>query len=198
MTARRCFATELELLSLARRALKSFAAFSTTRRIYATKHRKTILPTHSYFECKTFLHGLFLIGDKLSMASGLEERFPFMDNALVDFAQRLPIRHKLADLEQMLLIDEDEVSKKALAQSHYDVGKSALRRAMAPLLPDAVMKRPKQGFSAPDGSWYRGENADYVRDLLLGADLAWRISSTPISYGSASWSTLTGEPIIAF
>ncbi len=125
-----------------------------------------------YFECKTFLHGLFLIGDKLSMASGLEERFPFMDNALVDFAQRLPIRHKLADLEQMLLIDEDEVSKKALAQSHYDVGKSALRRAMAPLLPDAVMKRPKQGFSAPDGSWYRGENADYVRDLLLGADLA--------------------------
>jgi asparagine synthase (glutamine-hydrolysing) len=125
-----------------------------------------------YFECKTFLHGLFLIGDKLSMASGLEERFPFMDNALVDFAQRLPIRHKLADLEQMLAIDEDAVRKKTLAESRYDIGKSALRRAMAPLLPEAVMKRPKQGFSAPDGSWYRGENADYVRDLLLGADLA--------------------------
>jgi asparagine synthase (glutamine-hydrolysing) len=125
-----------------------------------------------YFECKTFLHGLFLIGDKLSMASGLEERFPFMDNALVEFAQRLPIHHKLADLRQMLTIDEDAVRKKALAESRYDIGKSALRRAMAPLLPEAVMRRPKQGFSAPDGSWYRGENASYVRDLLLGSELA--------------------------
>lgn len=125
-----------------------------------------------YFECRTFLHGLFMIGDKLSMASGLEERFPFMDNALVDFAQRLPIRHKLADLQQMLSIDEDAVQKKTLAQSQYSSGKTALRRAMAPLLPGEVMNRPKQGFSAPDGSWYRGENAAYVRDLLLGTDLA--------------------------
>lgn len=29
-----------------------------------------------YFEIKTFLPGLFLVGDKLSMAHGLEERFP--------------------------------------------------------------------------------------------------------------------------
>jgi asparagine synthase (glutamine-hydrolysing) len=125
-----------------------------------------------YFECKTFLHGLFAVGDKLSMASGLEERFPFMDNALVEWAQRLPIRHKLADLEHMLSIDEDALRKKTLAMSSYDGGKSVLRRAMAGLLPAEVWNRPKQGFSAPEGSWYRGENAAYVRDLLLGNDLA--------------------------
>ena len=33
-----------------------------------------------YFECRTFLSGLLLVGDKLAMASGLEERFPFLDN----------------------------------------------------------------------------------------------------------------------
>ncbi|HEV2547559.1 MAG TPA: asparagine synthase (glutamine-hydrolyzing) [Stellaceae bacterium] len=126
-----------------------------------------------YFECKTFLPGLLLVGDKLAMASGLEERFPFLDNDLVDFAQRLPIRHKLADLEHMLSIDEDALHKKTLASSSYDGGKSILRRAMSPLLPAQAMARPKQGFSAPEGSWYRGENASYVRELLMGRDLAF-------------------------
>jgi len=41
-----------------------------------------------YFEIKTFLPGLLLVGDKLAMANGLEERFPFLDNELVDFAQK--------------------------------------------------------------------------------------------------------------
>ena len=48
-----------------------------------------------YFEIKTFLPALFLVGDKLSMAHGLEERFPFMDNDLVDFAMKVPVEHKL-------------------------------------------------------------------------------------------------------
>lgn len=125
-----------------------------------------------YFECKTFLNGLLMVGDKLSMAHGLEERFPFLDNALVDFAQRLPVRYKLADLGRMLAIDEDEVRKKALAQARYAGGKSVLRKAMEHFLPADVVNRPKQGFSAPDESWFRGENAAYVRDILLQHDLA--------------------------
>jgi asparagine synthase (glutamine-hydrolysing) len=125
-----------------------------------------------YFECRTFLSGLLLVGDKLAMASGLEERFPFLDNALVDFAMRLPVRYKLSDLEHMLSVDEDAVRKKLLAQDAFAGGKSILRRAMAKVLPPDVMIRRKQGFSSPEGSWYRGENAAYVRDLLLGPDLA--------------------------
>ncbi len=53
-----------------------------------------------YFECKTFLQGLLIVGDRLSMAHGLEERMPFLDNDLVDFAQKIPVRHKLRDLEE--------------------------------------------------------------------------------------------------
>ena len=124
------------------------------------------------FECKTFLSGLLIVGDKLAMASGLEERFPFLDNQVVDFAMRLPIRLKLGDLDQMLSIDEDAVRKKLLAQDQFDSGKTVLRKAMAGLLPPEIMARKKQGFSSPDASWYRGENAAYVREMLLGSDLA--------------------------
>jgi asparagine synthase (glutamine-hydrolysing) len=125
-----------------------------------------------YFECRTFLSGLLLVGDKLSMASGLEERFPFLDNALVDFAMRLPARHKLSDLEHMLTVDEDAVHKKLLAQDTFAGGKSCLRQAMAHVLPPEIMERRKQGFSSPEASWYRGENADYVREMLLDGELA--------------------------
>jgi asparagine synthase (glutamine-hydrolysing) len=38
---------------------------------------------------------------------------------------------------------------------------------MQDFMPESILNRKKQGFSAPDESWYRGENLDYVKDLLL-------------------------------
>ncbi len=46
---------------------------------------------------KTFLHGLLVVEDKLSMAHSLETRVPFLDNDLVDFAMRVPVALKLGD-----------------------------------------------------------------------------------------------------
>ncbi len=120
-----------------------------------------------YFEIKTFLPGLLLVGDKLSMAHGLEERFPFLDNDLVEFAQRVPVRHKLANLEKRVRIDENEFRYKRTLYTEYDDGKNVLRKAMLDFLPEKIINRKKQGFSAPDESWYRGENAAYVKELLL-------------------------------
>ncbi len=120
-----------------------------------------------YFEGKTFLHGLFLVGDKLAMAHSLEERFPFMDNELVNFAQKIPVSYKLSKLEKMKKIDENEVKKLKSIHSRFDDGKNVLRRAMRSFIPNEVLKREKQGFSAPDESWYRGENLGYVRDILM-------------------------------
>lgn len=120
-----------------------------------------------YFEIKTFLPGLLLVGDKLSMANGLEERFPFLDNELVNFAQKIPIRHKLANLEHMKRIDENQTGDKKKIYQEYDDGKNVLRKAMMDFLPEQIINRKKQGFSAPDESWYRGENANYVKELLL-------------------------------
>ena len=120
-----------------------------------------------YFEAKTFLPGLFLVGDKLSMAHGLEERFPFMDNDLVAFAQKIPIKYKLGNFSaEIKRIDENNIGKKERYRD-FDDGKKVLREAMKDYIPSKITRRKKQGFSAPDESWYRGENAGYVRELLL-------------------------------
>jgi asparagine synthase (glutamine-hydrolysing) len=42
-----------------------------------------------------------------------------------------------------------------------------LRKAMKSFIPERIINRKKQGFSAPDASWYRGENSNYIKDLLL-------------------------------
>ena len=123
-----------------------------------------------YFEIKTFLPSLFLVGDKLSMANGLEERFPFMDEELVNFAQRIPVKHKLGNLvNEIRRINENETFKEKQSASYrsFDDGKNVLRKAMTSFMPENIVNRKKQGFSAPDESWYRGENANYVKELLL-------------------------------
>lgn len=121
-----------------------------------------------YFEAKTFLHGLLIVGDRLSMAHGLEERFPFLDNDLVDFAQVIPPRLKLRDLHKWKTQDENISGNKRqnYFAAHND-GKNILRDAMANFLPEKVLQRRKQGFSSPDESWYRGANLDYVEKLVL-------------------------------
>ncbi|MEZ5017531.1 MAG: asparagine synthase (glutamine-hydrolyzing) [Flavipsychrobacter sp.] len=121
-----------------------------------------------YFEIKTFLPGLLLVGDKLSMANGLEERFPFLDNDLVNLAQQIPVKHKLGNLQNMKKLDENDYRDKRKVYQEFDDGKNVLRKAMGGFLPEKIINRKKQGFSAPDESWYRGENAQYIKELLLG------------------------------
>ena len=53
---------------------------------------------HSLTLKLTFLQGLLVVEDKLSMAHGLESRVPFLDNDLVDFAMQCPVRLKLNNL----------------------------------------------------------------------------------------------------
>ena len=67
-----------------------------------------------YFEAKTFLHGLFVVEDKISMSHSLETRVPFMDNELVDFAMKCPVSLKLNNLNKVLSFNENtQGSKKA-------------------------------------------------------------------------------------
>jgi asparagine synthase (glutamine-hydrolysing) len=120
-----------------------------------------------YFEAKTFLHGLLVMEDKLSMAHGLESRVPFLDNDLVDFAMRLPAGLKVAARHQER-IDENIGGPKTehYYQRTHD-GKLILRSAVEEWMPKMVTEAVKQGFSAPDASWFRGESLDYVKRCLL-------------------------------
>jgi asparagine synthase (glutamine-hydrolysing) len=120
-----------------------------------------------YFEAKTFLHGLFVVEDKVSMAHGLESRVPFMDNDLVDFSLRLPPSLKLRNLTEAPWVDEDEQGKlRRYQQASSSDGKLVLRDAMTLFIPTNVLTRVKQGFSAPDASWFRGESIEYINRFL--------------------------------
>jgi asparagine synthase (glutamine-hydrolysing) len=121
-----------------------------------------------YFEAKTFLHGLFIVEDKLSMAHSLENRVPFMDNDLVDFAMRCPVALKLTKLDPVVRIDENEPGSKTgkYFQKTND-GKQLLREVMRRMIPEGVTKAEKQGFSSPDASWFKGESIKFVRRTLV-------------------------------
>jgi asparagine synthase (glutamine-hydrolysing) len=124
-----------------------------------------------YFEAKTFLHGILTVEDKLSMAHGLETRVPFLDNDLVDFAMRVPIRKKLGNLDAVIRQDENEPGPKT--ERYFNKtrdGKLLLRTLMRRYVPTDIADGVKQGFSAPDASWFRGESIDYVRRTLMTND----------------------------
>ncbi len=121
-----------------------------------------------YFEARTFLHGLLVIEDKLSMAHSLETRVPFLDNDLVDFSMHLPVNLKLNNLSEIIRLNENEPGPKTAKyfQKTKD-GKLLLRRAMTKYIPEEIIKGEKQGFSAPDASWFKGESINFVERKLL-------------------------------
>ena len=119
-----------------------------------------------YFEAKTFLHGILVVEDKLSMAHSLETRVPFLDNDLVDFAQQVPINMKLKNLDKVTRMDENEIGK----MHKTNDGKVILRKAMSPYIPKDIHQAVKQGFSSPDNSWFKGESIEFVKEKLLNSD----------------------------
>ena len=90
--------------------------------------------------------------DIASMAHSLEVRSPLLDQDVVEFAARLPRSLKLRGLTLKYL----------------------LRRAMADVLPDAVLRRKKMGFGVPMAGWFRREWRDLVHDTLFSAPATGR------------------------
>jgi asparagine synthase (glutamine-hydrolysing) len=87
--------------------------------------------------------------DRAGMLHGLEVRSPYLDREVVELARRLPTRWKL----------------------HRGETKRLLRRALAPLVPPEVLRRPKQGFGVPIGAWLAaGWDPLAGRGIRLGAD----------------------------
>jgi asparagine synthase (glutamine-hydrolysing) len=124
-----------------------------------------------YFEAKTFLHSLLIVEDKLSMAYGLETRVPFLDNDLVDFASKLPVNLKVKNLLGSNRIDENSaVNKKLDYYRKTNDGKYLLRKVLEKYVSKDTTERVKQGFSAPDSSWFRGQSINFVKNRLEPKD----------------------------
>lgn len=82
--------------------------------------------------------------DKAAMAASVESRPPLVDHRIVEFAFALPDRLRIRGQSQ----------------------KYILKKALAGLLPDPIINRPKAPFGAPLRSWMKGGLADLVDDCL--------------------------------
>ena len=85
-----------------------------------------------------------VIGDRMSMAHSLEVRAPFVDHQLVEFAARLPANLKLKNGRL----------------------KYILRKVGARYLPREIVRRRKQGFGFPLGTWMRTDLAGVLHRML--------------------------------
>lgn len=152
--------------------IKDYSTEEVFKGIFDRIHKPGLSPQQSvnyslYLEAKTFLHGLLIVEDKLSMAHGLETRVPFLDNDLVDFAMKVPVELKLLKLQGSEVLNENEFGSKT--EKYYERnkdGKIILRNVMGRYIPKEIAVGAKQGFSAPDASWFRGESIDYVQSII--------------------------------
>jgi asparagine synthase (glutamine-hydrolysing) len=102
-----------------------------------------------YLDTKIFMPTLNLTyNDKMSMASSVEVRVPFLDRELAEFvAWNVRPEWKLKG-------------------KWRPVTKHIFREAMRSMLPDEVMRQPKAGFAAPVDYWLAHDLRPMVDDLL--------------------------------
>jgi len=101
-----------------------------------------------YLDSKTYLPGDILTKvDRMTMAVSLEGRVPLLDHKLIEFVTRIPASMKMRGLET----------------------KHILKRAVAGLVPDEILHRPKQGFGVPIQQWINEQLRERIRDTLTDA-----------------------------
>ena len=99
-----------------------------------------------YVDLKTWLADDLLVkADRMSMASSLELRVPFLDHKLVEYVFQLPRSMKLRGR----------------------TAKYLLKAYMKQFLPAEILHRSKKGFPVPTKSWFRRDLSEFARETLL-------------------------------
>jgi asparagine synthase (glutamine-hydrolysing) len=104
----------------------------------------------SYLDLKLRLPELLLMRvDKVTMSVGVEAREPFMDYRLVEYLLTVPRKIKMNGWDP----------------------KHILKRAAAGVVPESILRRPKQAFAAPVNAWLRSGMGDFARSVISGSRL---------------------------
>lgn len=123
-----------------------------------------------YADTKSYLSGLLMVEDKVSMAHSLEARVPLIDNEVIDLA---------LGFDWELLTDGE-------------TGKKVFRDAIRDWVPAVVADKPKMGFGPPDASWYRGPLQPWIRQILAPERVAARGVFQPAYVAEALEQHMTG------
>jgi len=101
-----------------------------------------------YLDVKSWLPDDLLIkADKMTMATSVELRVPFLDHRLVELGGRIPPRLRIKGWET----------------------KYILKKALEPYLPKEILYRGKMGFPTPLAMMFKSELRGYVEEVL-GSD----------------------------
>ena len=111
-----------------------------------------------YVDAKVWLpEDLLLKADKMTMATAVELRVPFLDHKLVEYLASSPDNAKVRGNQ----------------------GKWILRQSMGTAIPPSILHRTKKGFPMPASAWFRTELREFVRDTLLSRSSACREYFSP-------------------
>lgn len=116
-----------------------------TERYYRNVKDVTLLDAMLYCDCKIWLvENLLNRGDSMTMGASIENRVPFLDHELIQWAFTLPARMKIRYLKRKWLI----------------------KQVALQYLPEGIVNRPKIGFKLPLADWFRGKLKEMCYDLL--------------------------------
>lgn len=105
-----------------------------------------------YLYCQDWLvEDLLMKADRMSMATSLEVRTPFLDYRLVEWAARAPIAAKIGP-----------------DASGGWTTKGVLRDFARDRLPAAIVTRPKRGFPVPVYGWLATSLKQFAEEMVLG------------------------------
>ncbi len=121
-----------------RKQIGDYDPFSVTRHYYHKADTDDHLSKILYTDLKTYLTGILVKVDRMSMAHSLEVRSPILDHKVIEFAARIPARLKYYRGEK----------------------KYILKQCFQQILPEEIMYRKKMGFCVPLADWFRGEIKD--------------------------------------
>lgn len=134
--------------------VSGFGAASTHQAHFRRVKDADFLNQMLYLDMKAFMVSLNLTyNDKMSMASSVEVRVPFLDWELAEWvAQNVPPHLKM----------------------HGGTAKHIFREAMRPMLPPEVLRQKKAGFGAPADYWLAYDLQEMLADVLSESRLRER------------------------
>jgi asparagine synthase (glutamine-hydrolysing) len=123
------------------------------RNVEQQRPRSDFLSRMTYLELKLRLPELLLMRvDKMTMATSVEARVPFLDHHLVEYALSLPRSLKVEGAS----------------------GKRILKRALQGILPHDLLYSPKRGFGAPIREWFRNGLGASLDSSLMNSSMRRR------------------------
>jgi asparagine synthase (glutamine-hydrolysing) len=128
--------------------LNGYRAESWLQALFDERRQRSadLLGTYLGVDVESYLaYDLLVKMDIASMANSLEARSPLLDHCVMEYCYSLPSHFKIRGSVRKYLLKA--------------IGKK--------LLPPAILKRPKQGFSLPTASWLRGDVRPLMEDCVL-------------------------------